>query len=80
MGLFDFFRKKDKPAKASDSATRHCFVLCKDAAAGDLSQASHVVAKFFGPGHSVEVSNTEVSITRGENTVGFLAHIPKGQG
>lgn len=77
MGLFDFFRKKDKPAEPADAATRHCFVLCKSAEPGDLSQASRIVAEIFGPGYSVEVSNTTTSITRGESTVGFLLHIPK---
>jgi hypothetical protein len=85
MGLFDFFRKK-KPAPRADSergdsdgdyATRHCFVLCGTAEPGDLSHASEVAAEVFGRGHSADVAEGNIiTITRGEDTVGFLAHMP----
>jgi hypothetical protein len=85
MGLFDFFRKKQPPGESdageretkTDYATRHCFVLCRRAAPGDLSRASEVVARVFGRGYSAEVSNEAiVTISRAGSTVGFLAHMP----
>jgi hypothetical protein len=86
MGLFDFFRQKKQPAAASDprksaapadQATRHCFVLCADTEPGDLSHAGAIVAKVFGPGFSAEVSEKNiVSVSRGEQMIGFLAHMP----
>lgn len=76
MGLFDFFRKKEKPADKSENLTRHCFVLCKNAEPGNLANADQVVTEILGPGFTVEVSESVVSISRGEDTVGFLAHMP----
>lgn len=80
MGLFDFFKRK-KPQETDDSqegnATRHCFVLCKAADPGDLSRAKKVVARVFGRGYSAEVADGNiVTVTRGEETMGFLAHMP----
>lgn len=85
MGIFDFFRKK-KPAAGGgnkrdnageDFATRHCFVLCKAAEPGDLRRAGEVIARVFGPGYSAEVAKGDIiTVTRGKDTVGFLAHMP----
>lgn len=76
MGLFDLFRKKDKPTASSSEGTRHCFVLCKTSEPGSLADASGIVAEIFGPGYTAEVSDSVVSVTRGEDTIGFLAHLP----
>jgi hypothetical protein len=85
MGLFDFFRKRNPPAgsaaksgeRAGEHSTRHCFVLCSAAEPGDLSRASEVVARTFGPGYSAAVTKGSiVTVTRGESAVGFLAHMP----
>ena len=85
MGLFDFFGKKKRPVgsdgargeSAAEHATRHCFVLCRAAEPGDLSRASAVVAQVFGRGYSAEVSEGNIiTVTRGGDTVGFLAHMP----
>ncbi len=85
MGFFDFFRK-EKPLTGSDTergkseaehATGHCFVLCKTAQPGDLSHASVVVARVFGRGYSADVAQDNIiNVTQGEDTVGFLAHMP----
>ncbi len=81
MGLFDFFRRK-KPASAPakkplDVGARLCFVLCREQTPGDLSHASAVAADVFGYGYTAEVSaESLVSISHGEDTVGFLMHIP----
>jgi Domain of unknown function (DUF4261) len=85
MGLFDFFRKK-KPATGADAergesqaghATRHCFVLCKTAEPGDLSQAGEAVAQVFGRGHSADITKGSIiGVARGGVNVGFLAHMP----
>jgi len=86
MGILDFFRKK-KPVAAgpkgkhadaeAKDATRHCFVLCRAAEPGDVSQASGVVARVFGRGYSAEVAEEKIiTVTKGEDTVGFLAHMP----
>jgi hypothetical protein len=83
VGLLDFFRKK-KPAAGggggkseTDHATRHCFVLCATQQPADLSPAGEVVAQVFGRGYSAEVAEGNIiSVTHGENTVGFLAHLP----
>lgn len=86
MGVFDFLGKKKKsgpgptpkpPPAEADHATRHCFVLCRAAKPGDLSRAPAVVAQVFGRGYSAEVSDKDiVTVTHGEDTVGFLAHMP----
>ena len=85
MGLFDFFGRKKRPAGSdgargepeAEHATRHCFVLCRAAEPGDLSRASAVVAQVFGRGYSAEVSEGNIiTVTRGGDTVGFLAHMP----
>jgi hypothetical protein len=91
MAFFDIFRKK-KPAASdsgrgasgSDYATRHCFVLCSKEQPSDLSHAGEVVAQVFGRGYSADVSEGNIiTVNRGEETVGFLAHmpapIPKGE-
>ncbi len=85
MGFFDRFRK-DKSLAGTDAdraqpktphATRHCFVLCRNVEVGDLSCAESVVAQIFGRGYSAEVAEADViTVKRGENTVGFLAHLP----
>src|SRR6185369_5130636 len=82
MGLFDFFRKK-KPVDDVDAesggnpATCHCFVLCTEAELGDLSRAAEIVSEVFGADYSAEISKGNiVSVTHGESTVGFLAHVP----
>jgi uncharacterized protein (TIGR03067 family) len=67
----------DADAGDADSATRHCFVLCRAAQPGDLSRAGKVVAEVFGPGYSAEVGDNKiVTINHGETGVGFLAHMP----
>jgi hypothetical protein len=85
MGIFDFFRKKpsatETAAKSGKSetehATRHCFVLCPAAEPGDLSSAPAAVAEVFGRKYSAEVDRESIiTITRGKDTVGFLAHMP----
>jgi len=85
MGVFDFFRKKEPPAKSdaerggseAEHTTRHCFVLCGTAEPGDLSRAGGVVAQVFGRGYSADVAKGNiVTVTHGEDTVGFLAHMP----
>jgi len=92
MGLFDWFRKKESAADSSathgksnvEHATRHCFVLCRRAEPGDLSHAGQVAAEVFGRGYSAEVAEQNIiTVTHGDDTVGFLAHmpapIPKGE-
>ena len=85
IGIFDFFRKKTPEAGSNavdaDSeakhATRHCFVLCREAEPGDLSRAGEVVARVFGRGYSADVSGENIiMVTHGEANVGFLAHVP----
>lgn len=85
MGVFDFFRKKTPAtgtgAECADSeaehATRHCFVLCRVAEPGDLSRVGGVVAQVFGREYSAEVGEENIiTVTHGEDTVGFLAHMP----
>jgi hypothetical protein len=85
VGLFNSFRKK-KPAGGSDAeggesvaecSTRHCFVLCSTAEPRDLSHAGECVAQVFGPGHSADIAEGNIiTVTHGENTVGFFAHMP----
>jgi Domain of unknown function (DUF4261) len=79
MPFFERFRKKQveaAPTKA-EHATRHCFVLCKIASPDDLSNASSVVSDVFGAGYSAECDeNKIVTVTHGDETIGFLAHIP----
>ncbi len=79
MPFFDRFRKKKAeaaPAKA-ENTTRHCFVLCKTTSPVDLSSASSVVSDVFGPGYSAEYDEKDiVTVTHGDETVGFLAHMP----
>jgi hypothetical protein len=84
MGLFDSFRKKKSPAGSAatggnperECATRHCFVLCRAADPGDLSNASEAVAQVFGHGYSAEVAYENiVTVMCGESTVGFLMHM-----
>jgi hypothetical protein len=59
------------------NATRHCFVLCREAEPGDLSRADEAVARVFGPGYSVDCSGKNmIMVTCGEENVGFLAHMP----
>lgn len=95
MGLFDFFRRKKKTAAPSTNgrknkdveATRHCFVLCKEAEPGDLSQASRIAAEVLGRGYSATVGEDDrivnVSVMRGGLLIGMLAHmrapIPGGE-
>lgn len=78
MPIFDRFRK-NKPEKSPDNehATRHCFVLCKSAVPGDLSSAARIVSEVFGAGYSVKHGEQDIiSVVRGDETIGFLAHIP----
>ena len=85
MRIFDFFRKKTPAAgpnadgadSETDHATRHCFVLCRAAELGDLSRAPEVVARVFGCGYSADVGEENIiTVTHGEDTLGFLAHMP----
>ena len=82
MGLFEFFRRRPKPieeTKGSDKegATNLCFVLCESAEPGDLTLASQVVTQVFGGEYSAEIGEKSiVSVARGAETVGFLAHMP----
>jgi hypothetical protein len=85
MGILDLFRsakpperpQRRQPAPDADDATRHCFVLCRNKVPGDLARAKLVVTRVFGRGYSAEISEKDiVTITRGQETVGFLAHIP----
>jgi hypothetical protein len=78
MGFFDLFKKKKPPAEStSEHATRHCFVLCRAATPGNMARASEVVAQVFGRGYSADATDANIiSVNRGEDTVGFLAHMP----
>lgn len=91
MGLFDFLRRKARQERSNangggreaDHVPRVCFVLCRAATThenphfDDTSNLSNVVAGVFGHGYSVEVAKEDiVAILRGEDTVGFLAHMP----
>jgi hypothetical protein len=85
MGILGFFRKKTLTAGAgaeraeseAEHVTLHCFVLCKTAEPSDLSRAGEVVAKVFGHQYKAEVGKERiVTVTHGEDTVGFLAHVP----
>ncbi|MFO0802149.1 MAG: DUF4261 domain-containing protein [Gemmataceae bacterium] len=86
MGLFDYFRGKKKSSDSKAAVERSkdepipprlCFVLCRRSEQGDLSSASEVVAEVFGPGHSVAATSGSVlTVSRGDNTIGFLAHMP----
>ena len=82
MGIFDFFSKKRRSAGSDatgvepEHVTRHCFVLCRTSEPGDLSRANEVVAEVFGRGYSVDIAKENiVTIMRGDNTVGLLAHM-----
>lgn len=79
MGFFDRFRGK-KPVKSSpkhEHATRHCFVLCKTVEPADLSNAESVVREMLGAEYSAELGEKNIiSITHGDETIGFLAHLP----
>lgn len=78
MPFFDRFRKK-KPDKASkaEHATRHCFVLCKSDGPQDLSNAASIVSDVFGAGYSAGYDEKNiVTVARGDETMGFLAHMP----
>lgn len=79
MPFFDRFRKRKAEAASSkaDHATRHCFVLCKTAVPDDLSAAQRVVTEVFGPRYSAEHDEKNiVTVSCGDDTVGFLAHLP----
>jgi len=78
MPFFDRFRKK-KPDKASkaEHATRHCFVLCNNVAPHDLSNVASIVSDVFGVGYSADYDEKNiVTVGRGDETIGFLAHMP----
>ena len=84
MGLFDFFSKKSstngskQEAGEEDQQTILCFVLSEAEEPGDLSRASDVVARVFGPEYSAEITDGKlIMVSRGEEGVGFLGHIPK---
>ncbi len=75
MGLFDIFKKKE-PAPQAES-TRHCFVLCGASEPSNLANATEVVARIFGNQCTAEVGEGNmVSVNRGEENIGFLAHMP----
>src|SRR5262245_8692155 len=84
MGLLDFFKKKLAAGSGvkggeseADQAPRHCFVLCKTAEPGDLSNAGDIVAEVFGPDHSANAADGNIiAVAQGESTVGFLMHLP----
>lgn len=60
-----------------EQATRHCFVLCRAVEPGDLSRAGVVAAEVFGREYSAEVGQENIiTVTHGEDTIGFLAHMP----
>lgn len=78
MPFFDRFRKK-KPDTAlkAEHATRHCFVLCKNVAPNDLSNAARIVSDVFGAEYSAEYDDRNiVTVARGDESIGFLAHMP----
>jgi hypothetical protein len=78
MPFFDRFRK-NKPDKASkaDHATCHCFVLCSTVAPHDLSSVASIVSDVFGAGYSADYDEKNiVTVARGDETIGFLAHMP----
>jgi hypothetical protein len=60
MGLSSFSRKEKPPVGSRDKggkpepvdAPQLCFVLCRAAEAGDLSNANEIVARVFGRGYS----------------------------
>lgn len=56
--------------------TKHCFVLCGAAEAGDLSRAGEIVERILGAGFSATAEEAMVSVMRGEQPVGFLMHMP----
>ena len=61
----------------AEHATRHCFVLCRATEPGDLSRAAEVAAQIFGQQYSAEVGDDNIiTVTHGEDAVGFLAHVP----
>lgn len=79
MSFFDRFRKKAvTPAPAKPArGIRICFVLCKAAAHGDLSNASSVVSEVLGAGYSAEYEGKNfVSVTHRGKEIGLLAHMP----
>lgn len=79
MPFFDRFRKKEAKAAPTKTANepRHCFVLCKSVSPNHLEKASEVVADVFGAGYSAEYDQRSiVTVSRGDETVGFLAHMP----
>jgi hypothetical protein len=85
MGFFDRFRRKresgpegmePKGNRPEVQPTRHCFVLCETVEPSGLDRVAKVVERVFGPGHSAEFEGAMVTISRGETTLGFLAHIP----
>ncbi len=87
MGILDFLPKKTptpdaEPVESDDEfATRHCFVLCNASEPSDVSHAGEVVAEVFGQGHSADVSEKNIiSVMCGDETIGFLAHMPMPHG
>lgn len=85
MGIFDVFKKMKEganhPSKEERSEaneiTRLCFVLCRETMPGDLHRAGRIVARVFGPEYSAQIEGDKiVTVTRGEEAIGFLAHMP----
>lgn len=85
MAFFDFFRKKNKPSRNGNShagqvetqPTKHCFVICEREFPLTLDHANQVVQEILGPDHSADVGEELiVTINRGSQTIGFLAHMP----
>lgn len=76
--MSDSSRKQKSNAEPPEAEpTRHCFVLCRDLEVYDFSDLEDAVRRVFGPGYSADgPENNIITISRGEETVGFLAHMP----
>lgn len=83
-----FFKARRKNSQTQDSdrqdgssseefVTRHCFVLCNSVEPPDMTRAAEVVAQVCGQDYSTELGETGIVVVqRGDQTVGFLAHMP----
>lgn len=67
----------DDAETESSGGVQHCFVLCKNLNPGSLANAPEVIEEVFGPGYTVDVHEDKIAtISHGDDTVGFLAHMP----
>lgn len=82
MGMFDYFRRKNKNKKAEQQEDEShtpmfCFVLCETPTTIETQRANKVVQRILGKEYSADASDPNiVSIQKGSDAVGFLAMMP----